>query len=114
MRIARFFFRPFYWLAGKVFSIWARPVIRPEAPLEYITDPNAAVCYVLETGGLADVLALERACATHGLPSPTAPLEFCGNVEYKRFIVLRRLQGFLFRRPRKTGSQRLRRLVAAA
>lgn len=114
MHIARFFFRPLYWLAGKVFSIWARPVVRPEVPLEYITDPNAAVCYVLETGGLADVLALERACATHGMPSPTESFEFCGNREYKRFIVLRRLEGFLYRRPRKTGSQRLRRLVEAA
>jgi glycerol-3-phosphate O-acyltransferase len=114
MHIARFFFRPLYWLAGKVFSIWARPVVHPEAPVEYITDPDAAVCYVLETGGLADVLALERACATHGLPSPTESFEFCGNREYKRFIVLRRLKGFLYRRPRKTGSQRLRRLVAAA
>ncbi len=114
MHIAGFIFWPLYWLAGKIFSIWARPVVRPEAPAEYVTDPKAAVCYVLEAGGLADVLALERACATHGLPSPTESFEFCGNREYKRFIVLRRLQGFLFRRPRKTGSQRLRRLVAAA
>ncbi len=114
MHIAGVIFWPLYWLAGKVFSIWARPVIRPGAPAEYITDPKAAVCYVLETGGLADVLALERACATHGLPSPTESFEFCGNREYKRFIVLRRLKGFLYRRPRKTGSQRLRRLVEAA
>ena len=114
MYIAGFIFRPLYWLAGKVFSIWARPIVRPEVPAKYITDPDAAVCYVLETGGLADVLALERACRKHGMPSPTEPFEFCGHREYKRFVVMRRLEGIIYRRPRKEGSRRLRRLVEAA
>ncbi len=114
MNIAGFISRPLYWLAGKVFSLWARPVIQPEMPAELIDDPDAAVCYVLETGGLADMLALERACARHGMPSPTESLEFCGISEYRRFVVLRRKEGFFYRRPRKTGSQRLRRLVEAA
>ena len=57
MNIAGFILRPLYWLAGKVFSIWARPAIQPETPAEYITDADAEVCYVLESGGLADVLA---------------------------------------------------------
>jgi len=114
MNIAGLILRPLYWLSGKVFSIWARPVVRPEVPVEYITDTNAAVCYVLETGGLADVLALENACAQHGMPSPTEPFEFCGHREYRRFVVLRRLKGFLYRRPRREGSQRLKRLIEAA
>ncbi len=113
MNVARLILRPLYWLAGKVFSIWARPAIQPETPTEHITDSDAEVCYVLETGGLADVLALERACAIHGMPSPTEAIEFCGNKEYRRFVVLRRTQGFFIRRPRKTGSQRLKRLVEA-
>jgi glycerol-3-phosphate O-acyltransferase len=113
MHIAGIIFRPLYWMAGKIFSIWARPAIQPDAPAEYITDPDAEVVYVLESGGLADVLALERACATHGLPSPTEPIHYCGNEEYRRFVILRRMQGFFVRRPRKTGSQRLRRLVEA-
>ncbi len=113
MNIAGFILRPLYWLAGKVFSIWARPAIQPETPTEYITDADAEVCYVLESGGLADVLALERACAMHGMPSPTEAIDFCGNRERRRFVVLRRMQGFFFRRPRKTGSQRLKRLVEA-
>ena len=114
MNVAGFIFRPLYWLAGKVFSVWARPAIQPEVPAEYITDSEAEVCYVLESGGLADVLALERACAKHGLPSPTEAIDFCGHREYRRFVVLRRMQGFFFRRPRKTGSQRLKRLVEAS
>ena len=114
MHVAGFIFRPLYWFAGKIFSIWARPTIHPENPAEYITDPDAAVCYVLESGGLADILALERACAKHGLPSPTEPFDFCGNSEYKRFVILRRMKGFFVRRPRMTGSQRLKRIVEAA
>ncbi|MBT8082421.1 MAG: glycerol-3-phosphate 1-O-acyltransferase PlsB [Gammaproteobacteria bacterium] len=114
MHVADFLLRPLYWFAGKVFSIWARPAIHPDDPSEYITDTNAAVCYVLETGGLADVLALEQACEKFGLPSPTESFGFCGNFEYRRFVVLRRMRGFLVRRPRKTGSQRLKRLVEAA
>jgi len=114
MNIAGFITRPLYSLAGRVFSLWARPAVQPELPAKLITDADAAICYVLETGGLADVMALEHACAAHGLPSPTEPFEFCGAREYRRFVVLRRMQGFLYRRPRKTGSQRLRRLVDAA
>ncbi len=114
MHFAGYFIRPLYWLAGKILSIWARPVIHPEEPAELITDPDAEVCYVLESGGLADILALERACAIHGLPSPTEPIEFCGNREQKRYIVLRRMEGLLVRHPRKSGSQRLKRLVEAS
>lgn len=114
MNIEGLFSRPLYWLAGKVFSIWARPDIQPDVPSEYISCPDAKVCYVLEAGGLADVLALEQAAAQHGMPSPTVPFEFCGNREYRRFVILRRMKGFWFRRPRKTGSQRLKRLVEAA
>lgn len=114
MYIVGIVFWPLYWLAGKLFSIWARPAIRPNAPAELIADGNAVVCYVLESGGLADLLALERACAIHGLPSPTESFKFCGDRFSRRFIVLRRLQGFFVRRPAATGSHRLRHLVEAA
>jgi len=113
MKIAGFIFRPLYWLAGKVFSICARPAVQPDSPALIIADSDAAVCYVLETGGLADVLALERACAEHGMPSPTEPFEFCGIRESKRFVVMRRLKGVFVRRPSTSGSSRLRRLVEA-
>jgi glycerol-3-phosphate O-acyltransferase len=113
MRIAAYLSRPFYWLADKVFSLWARPTIHPDAPVDYITDRDAEVCYVLESGGVADVLALERACARHDMPSPTEPIEFCGNAERRRFVVLRGMRGLLVRYPRTEGSQRLRRLIEA-
>ncbi len=114
MNIAALILQPLYWLAGKVLSIWARPAVQPDTPADLIADRDVAVCYVLETGGLADTLALERACATHGLPSPMEAFHFCDQRESSRVLVLRQLEGFIFRRPSKTGSRRLRRLVEAA
>ena len=113
MDIARFIFRPLYWLAGKLFAVWARPAVQPATPAELITDSSAAVCYVLETGGLADLLALERACARNGLPSPNTSFEFCGKRFSHRYVVLRPLKGFMFRRLSAAGSRRLRSLVDA-
>jgi len=113
MNITGIFIRPLYWLASRLFAIWARPAIQPESPADLITDDTAAVCYVLESGGLADLLALERACRLSGLPSPNESLKFCGQRFSRRFVVLRPLKGFLFRRPAVTGSKRLRRLVEA-
>jgi glycerol-3-phosphate O-acyltransferase len=114
MNIAGFIFRPLYWLFGKLFSMWARPAIQPETPTEYITDSSAAVCYVLETGGLADILALEKACAKNNMPSPTEAFEFCGVREPTRIVVMRPLKGFWARRPSTTISPRLQRLVEGA
>jgi glycerol-3-phosphate O-acyltransferase len=114
MDIARFVLRPLYWLAGKLFSIWARPTVQPEMPAELIEDAHAEICYVLESGGLADLLALERACAKNGLPSPTESFEYCGKRFSKRYVVLRPLSGFFVRRPDPRGSRGLRNLVEVA
>jgi len=114
MTVAEQIFRPWYWLAGRVFSLWARPAVQPEHPQEIIAGSHAPLCYVLETGGLADILALERLCRKHGLPLPTQSLEFCGVNESARVIVLRRVRGFIFRRKTPQGSERLKRLVEAS
>ena len=108
-----FFVRPLYWLAGKVFSWWARPAVQPEKPTELITNDGTSVCYVLENGGLADLLALERACEKNGMPSPNQPLEYCGKRFSQSFVVLRPLQGLIVRRPRPGGSRRLKKIIEA-
>jgi len=114
MNFVALIFRPLYWVAGKLFAVWARPAVQPESPAELITPSDAAVCYVLETGGLSDLLALERACARNGLPSPSESFEFGGQRFSQRFVVLRPLGGLFFRRPKAGGSHRLRSLVEAA
>ncbi len=114
MNIARLLFRPWYWLAGKVFATWARPTVQPEAPADLLAGTDAPVCYVLETGGLTDTLALERLCQIHGLPSPTDSLQFGADNERRRIVVLRRKRGLIFRRASAHGSTRLKRLVEAS
>jgi glycerol-3-phosphate O-acyltransferase len=114
MNIARLLFRPWYWLAGKVFATWARPAVQPEAPADLLAGTDAPVCYVLETGGLADTLALERLCQIHGLPSPTDSLQFGADNEKRRIVVLRRKRGLIFRRASTQGPMRLKRLVEAS
>ena len=113
MSVARLLFRPWYWLAGSVFGTWARPAVQPDDPAELLAHCKGPICYVLETGGFADVLALERVCKEYGLPSPSDALNFV-NVREPSLVVLRRLQGFLLRRRRAQHSLRLRRLVEAS
>ncbi len=114
MSIAEQLFRPWYWLAGKIFSLWARPAVQPDSPADLLVGTDAPVCYVLETGGLADTLALERLCRIHGIPPPTQGLDFLDLNETHRIVVLRRMRGFFFRRTKTQGSRRLRRLVEAS
>ncbi len=114
MKVTQFLFRPWYWFAGKVFSIWARPAVQPDEPATMLASNDAPVCYVLETGGLADTLALARLCRKHKLPLPTDAIDFCGIQENRRIVVLKRMRGFIFRRRHAEGSRRLKRLIDAS
>lgn len=112
MNAGNVLFRPWQRLAGRVFATWARPAIQPADPSALLAGANEPVCYVLETGGLADTLALANACRKYGLPSPRDPLVY-GTSREPSLIVLRRLRGFILRR-RQKGSMRLKRLVEAS
>ena len=98
MNIAGLIFRPWYWISGRVFATWARPAVQPDNPVEFLSGADAEVCYVLETGGFADTLALERICRIHAMPSPAGSLKFAGIRESRRIIVMRRE---LYPRPRR-------------
>ena len=114
MNVSGFLFRPFYWFTGKLMGTWVRPDVQPE-DLSFLRQvDNAEICYVLETGGLSDLLALEGVCAKHALPSPGSAMFFAGIRERRRIIILRRMQGMLFRHPSTRPSRRLERLVAAS
>jgi len=112
--MTRFLTRPLYVLFERLFSLWARPVIQPEEPSNLLGESNAPVCYVLETGGLADTFALERAARRHGLPSPTSTLQAEGVDEIASVITLREKRGWLIGRKPGLSSPRLRRLVEAS
>ena len=55
MNRAGIIFRPLYWLAGKLFSTWARPAIQPESPADLITDETATNTDAIGTGWVASV-----------------------------------------------------------
>ncbi|MBT8077880.1 MAG: glycerol-3-phosphate 1-O-acyltransferase PlsB [Gammaproteobacteria bacterium] len=114
MNFLRLLLRPWYWLASRVFALWARPVVHPDDPAALLTDPQRPVCYVLETGGLADTLALERICRLNDMPSPIRSLSFGELREAHRLVVMRRTHGLLMQRKVSTGSMRLKRLVKAS
>jgi glycerol-3-phosphate O-acyltransferase len=114
MNVTRHLLRPWYWFTGKVFGFWARPAVQPDEPATLFAGSDAPVCYVLESGGLADTLALERLCRIHGLPAPTDSLSCCGIIESRRIVVLKRMRGLIFRRRHATGSKRLKRLIEAS
>jgi glycerol-3-phosphate O-acyltransferase len=101
--------QPWVRLIGRVFATWARPLVQPADPCTLFTNGDAPVCYVLETGGLADMLALDNATRKYGLPPPRETLQIAGLRE-PRLVVLRRMRGFILRR-REKGSTRLKRLV---
>ncbi len=114
MSFGRLLLSPFYWIAGKIFALWARPAIVPEVAADLFPDSSVPVCYVFESGGLADTLAFERLARKNGLVSPTLPLTFGDLSESNRIVVLRRKKGFLFRRPSIQAPMRLRRLVESS
>lgn len=114
MNVTRYLLRPWYWLAGKILGCWARPAVQPDEPANLLSGTDVPVCYVLETGGLADTLVLERLCRMHGLPPPTDSLSYFGANESRRTIVLKQMGGFIFPRRQTPGSKRLRRLIDAS
>jgi len=114
MNVTQHLMRPWYWVAGKILGCWARPAVQPIQPATLLADTAAPVCYVLESGGLADTLVLERLCRIHGMPAPIESLSYCGASESRRVIVLKRMRGFLFRRRHTSGSRRLKRLIDAS
>ena len=59
MNVTRHLLRPWYWFTGKVLGFWARPAVQPDEPATLFAGSDVPVCYVLESGGLADTLALE-------------------------------------------------------
>ena len=51
-------------------SWWARPHVLPDDLRRRYAQHDRPICYVLDVLGVADLVALEKACARHGLPEP--------------------------------------------
>ncbi len=98
--------RLWYALLARIASLWIRPDVLPEIPAELLPS-SGQLCYVLETGSLADLLALHIVCQKHKLPLPYRRSAIHGwqeqrddkeTNEWAAVVVIRRGRGFFFRR----------------
>ncbi|MEM8500257.1 MAG: glycerol-3-phosphate 1-O-acyltransferase PlsB [Pseudomonadota bacterium] len=96
--------RLWYALLARIASLWVRPDVLPETPAELLQS-DCQLCYVLETGSLADLLALHIICQQHGLPLPyrrSAMLSWSeqsdNDDDWGAVVVIRRGRGFFLRR----------------
>jgi glycerol-3-phosphate O-acyltransferase len=92
-------------------SWWARPHVLPADLKRRFAQHPRPICYVLGMVSAADVIALERACAQHGLPAPMdalrKPLPECS------LLFLERRAGFWGERTDGRISSSMRQLITA-
>ncbi|MEO1581277.1 MAG: glycerol-3-phosphate 1-O-acyltransferase PlsB [Pseudomonadota bacterium] len=105
-------------LVSRVIGLWVRPEVSSEQTLEALralhNDPAVRLCYVLETGGVADSATLASTCRKLGLPDPDEEFVF-GNRELGRsLVILRPSKGLFLRRRSRSQSRRLTMLIEAA
>jgi glycerol-3-phosphate O-acyltransferase len=93
-------------------SWWARPLVLPGDLRRRYAQHNRPICYVLEKVAVADVIALERACLEHGLPSPMQALRH--PLPDRSVLFLERRTGFWGDRMDHRISAPIRQLVEAA
>lgn len=60
----------FTWLIRWPLRLWMGILVTPGELSELKLDPDQPLCYLLPSGSVSDWLALEAACARHGLPRP--------------------------------------------
>lgn len=97
----------------RLLGFWIKPDILP-VDAGAMASAQSPVCFVLESGGVIDRIALTLACKTAGLPSPLLGLRYADSIESRAVIVLRRSATFPFTRRPQTLPPRLQRLVSAA
>src|SRR5262245_8985017 len=93
-------------------SWWARPLVLPDDVRRRYAQHDRPVCFVLNVLGVADLIALEKACSQHGLPEPLDGLK--PPLPERSVLFLERRTGFWGDRTDHRISEPMRQLVAAA
>jgi len=100
------------WWLRKIQAFWVRTVVVPAEPLaELGLSPGAAVCYVLASRALSDLLVLDEVCRRHKLPLPhhkKSALHLSGAASY---LWLQKLGWWQRNRPDKATSSVLAELL---
>lgn len=104
--------RPWLWLCRKLLFLVVRTTVLPEGAGAGRVSGQTPVCYVIETGGLSNLLVLDREALKHGLPRPVEPM-LAGGREWSAVLSLRRLRGFFVKRYDRTLPPDLGKMVQA-
>lgn len=93
----------------KLLFWWIKPTILGCNHSELNIEDGDDVCYVLPLRSIADLLVVDQACESAGLPRPYGPLK--SGRETRSFFFLRRAEGRFGRNSLRTQSERMLRLV---
>lgn len=93
-------------------SWWARPHVLPDDLRRRYAQHDRPICYVLDVLGVADLVALEKVCAKHGLPEPLDGLK--PPLPARSVLFLERRTGFWGDRIDHRISATMRQLVSVA
>ena len=82
-----------------ILMLWVKPRIQPDADGNTGIKDQRPVCYVLDSYALSSVLILDSCCQKKSLSRPLLPMTGLESPPDRSYASLKRLQGFIFRRP---------------
>lgn len=90
-----------YWhlLLRWILMLWVKPRIQVDADGNTGISDQRPVCYVLDSYALSSVLILDSCCEKKLLARPLLPMTGIENPPERSYASLKRLRGFIFRRP---------------
>ncbi len=104
--------RPWLWLCRKILFLYARIKLLPDGEDLMPAGDGTPVCYVIETGGLSNLLVLDEVCERHRLPRPTHAMRAAGR-DWTAVLALRRVRGVFVKRYDRTLPKSLPAMVEA-
>ncbi len=104
--------RPWLWLCRKLLFLVVRTTVLPDDVGGDRLAGQTPVCYVIETGGLSNLLVVDREALKGGLPRPIEPM-LAGGRAWSSVLSLRRLRGIFVKRYDRTMPAQLADMVKA-
>ena len=88
-----------YLLLRWILMLWVKPRIQADADGNTGINGDQPVCYIMNSYALSSVLILDKCCETQALSRPLLPVAGITESPDRSYAVLKRLKGFVFRRP---------------
>jgi glycerol-3-phosphate O-acyltransferase len=88
-----------YLILREILNLWVKPRIKADPDGNIGGASDKPVCYVMDSYALSSVLILDKYCEQQNLARPLLPVSDIPESPIRSYAVLKRLKGFLFRRP---------------